>query len=33
MLLGNSGADEVADHNKPGGDADAHLQGTAGGGL
>ena len=33
MLLGRADADEVADHDKPGGDADAHLQGNAGGGL
>ena len=33
LLLGSSVADEVADHDKPGGDADAHLQGNAGGGL
>src|SRR5215469_8506562 len=33
MLLDRSTADEVADHDKPGGDPDAHLQGTGGGGL
>ena len=33
LLLGGTRADQVADHDKPGGDADADLQGSAGGGL
>ena len=33
LLLGGARADEVADHDEPSGDADAHLQGNAGGGL
>ena len=33
VLLGSFGFDEVADHDDPGGDADAHLQRSAGGGL
>jgi hypothetical protein len=32
LLSGRAGTDEVADNNNSGGDADAHLQGTAGGG-
>ena len=32
-LLGKSFTDEVTDHDKSRGDADAHLQGTTGGGL
>jgi hypothetical protein len=30
LLLGRARADEVPDHDQPGGDADAHLQGPTG---
>ena len=33
LLLGRARADEVADHDEPGRDPDAHLQGDAGGGV
>src|SRR5215475_5215527 len=33
LLLGRADADEVPDHDEPGGDADAHLQRNASGGL